>query len=1224
MTEAVGPEAEAQALKLVAQYHFSKINREEFDAALKLVPMDRQVLREYNTVRIAIMESEPGGDDPLEQMPPIRHQSNQVVLDAITGSQTWDEYIDFMETQEVEATQQQDRRDEKVTDDPPRNKDKVDRPKRNEDKGDRPKGNGLFIPGKENDLHPLGRRVSRSPTRYRDFELDDGAGPSTSKRKPSRPTPERSSSPSRSGKDDSSSDSEASSDTGSEHSTRRPRKRGRSSNKDTKGKGRKVSPKRKHGEKDKGKGKEKSRSKSQTKSKKTRDKPASKLTAQETIEFQAAATKRTTASQRGVKRTAAAAGLDGGGGDGGDGGDDGDDTSSGSDSSSDEGKRQRPPKLSKPAQRSLDGLPLSDGYYGFTFKKMKKTNGAWREKWKCLYCRRDYSITKSKNNNLSSHRKICAYNLKPKTSGVQPYHPPQPDQPLAKAKATADVAVSDVAGSSYRGPAVMGWLSGQIPVSVPLIRRMGLIEIVMNALPFTNMASPAHLAKIRCIDPKAELACVSRTTVRSDLQKFNDLQKEEIKRLLHEHDSLVTLQHDAWTMRGFRYAFLAIVASFVDRDWKYREVLLSFKVLDKRHSGATFAGHLVDTIKDFRLEDKWSGIVVSDSASTNRKMAEILQRQFEDRAPEVIAIAECLMVETEDAAEGSTQESQNPSPTIYQAAPTHTPTPSSFPSASQRLGFRWRADDWAVLCFAHHLNIAIRDGFAAMGIKFAAQLKVIPVPTLVEPSGIDGEVDEGDIGNPAGALDVVDSDVLEDEEEEGEILGAVVSAVPGHAPPADEVGEDDDDPELVFATADGDNLDPSALGEEEDLDGNAVEEEATGAEEGADAIGAAPGTGGAWSAVKRVEGFVKAMHRSAERQRSFREVMEKEYYRHPEKANGAFPSKPNDTRWNSQLQTLRAIAQEKDPKHVYKQFAMSDDDWNNVEQLISILELAERISMAIQTSGSTLTDVLEYHVLMCADLDTALRKLGDSRGARMDAQDETTRVAADATKAPNQIAAAVRAIKLKLGKYRELAAGNRATVLATLLHPNHRLKIFKHDYKTIRLGLRQQQWSENPGPDERFSPLKAARQQRDARVEQEDDEVECADPAEEEIGRYIRNAAAWRTTDGHPGKWWKDNEVEFPRLAKLARIILSVPGSTAAVERIFSRAGIMCSSRRGRLTGETLDLLVTSYAWMDQGVDRLVGLDQTAKSIGAPILAQLDKDIATMRVRSKRRIPSKA
>ncbi|KAE8240171.1 hypothetical protein A4X13_0g7914 [Tilletia indica] len=304
MTEAVGPEAEAQALKLVAQYHFSKINREAFDAALKLVYMDHRVLREYNTVRIAIMESEPGGDDPLEQMPPIRHESNQVVLDAITGRQTWDEYIDFMETQEVEATQQQHRRDGKVTDDPPRKKDKVDRPK----------GNGLFIPGKENDLHPLGRLVSTSPNRYRDFELDDGAGPSTAKRKTSRQTPERSSSPSQSGKDDSSSDSEAPSDTGSEHSTRRPRKPGRFSNKDTKGKGSKVSPKRKDKEKNKGKGKEKSRSKSQAKSKKTQDKPAPKLTAEETMEFRAAATKGTTVSQHGMKRTAAAAGLDGGDG----------------------------------------------------------------------------------------------------------------------------------------------------------------------------------------------------------------------------------------------------------------------------------------------------------------------------------------------------------------------------------------------------------------------------------------------------------------------------------------------------------------------------------------------------------------------------------------------------------------------------------------------------------------------------------------------------------------------------------------------------------------------------------------------------------------------------------------------------------------------------------------------------------------------------------------------
>ncbi|KAE8207812.1 hypothetical protein CF327_g7250 [Tilletia walkeri] len=152
------------------------------------------------------------------------------------------------------------------------------------------------------------------------------------------------------------------------------------------------------------------------------------------------------------------------------------------------------------------------------------------------------------------------------------------------------------------------------------------------------------------------------------------------------------------------------------------------------------------------------------------------------------------------------------------------------------------------------------------------------------------------------------------------------------------------------------------------------------------------------------------------------------------------------------------------------------------------------------------------------------------------------------------------------------------------------------------------------------SPLKAARQERQARVQQ-GAESEDMDPTDDEVVRYIRGAAAWRDTDGTPNKWWKDNECEFPQLSKLARIVLSVPGSTAAVERVFSHAGWIASAQRARLNGTTMGMLVTSYAWMQQEIDRLVGLDDSAKAAGASILRMMDKTIkAKKEKQSKRRI----
>ncbi|KAE8180031.1 hypothetical protein CF328_g9291, partial [Tilletia controversa] len=95
-------------------------------------------------------------------------------------------------------------------------------------------------------------------------------------------------------------------------------------------------------------------------------------------------------------------------------------------------------------------------------------------------------------------------------------------------------------------------------------------------------------------------------------------------------------------------------------------------------------------------------------------------------------------------------------------------------------------------------------------------------------------------------------------------------------------------------------------------------------------------------------------------------------------------------------------------------------------------------------------------------------------------------------------------------------------------------------------------------------------------------------------------------------------EVEFPNLAKLARIYLAVPGSTASVEQVFSAAGWICSSRRGRLSGESLGLLVTSTGWMRQGFDRLLGLDHSGRQAGRPILQEMDETIAETKAKRRK------
>ncbi|KAJ5661918.1 uncharacterized protein N7477_009534 [Penicillium maclennaniae] len=52
--------------------------------------------------------------------------------------------------------------------------------------------------------------------------------------------------------------------------------------------------------------------------------------------------------------------------------------------------------------------------------------------------------------------------------------------------------------------------------------------------------------------------------------------------------------------------------------------------------------------------------------------------------------------------------------------------------------------------------------------------------------------------------------------------------------------------------------------------------------------------------------------------------------------------------------------------------------------------------------------------------------------------------------------------------------------------------------------------------------------------------------------------------------FWRDYQVEYPTLARVARDIFSIPATGAGVERLFNSARDICHYRRGRLNSITI------------------------------------------------------
>ena len=73
-------------------------------------------------------------------------------------------------------------------------------------------------------------------------------------------------------------------------------------------------------------------------------------------------------------------------------------------------------------------------------------------------------------------------------------------------------------------------------------------------------------------------------------------------------------------------------------------------------------------------------------------------------------------------------------------------------------------------------------------------------------------------------------------------------------------------------------------------------------------------------------------------------------------------------------------------------------------------------------------------------------------------------------------------------------------------------------------------------------------------------------------------------SESSPLSWWQRNESRFPNISALARHLLSIPASTAELERMFSRAGVVAGPRRPRLQPKSATEVMFCHENIRRGV----------------------------------------
>jgi len=86
----------------------------------------------------------------------------------------------------------------------------------------------------------------------------------------------------------------------------------------------------------------------------------------------------------------------------------------------------------------------------------------------------------------------------------------------------------------------------------------------------------------------------------------------------------------------------------------------------------------------------------------------------------------------------------------------------------------------------------------------------------------------------------------------------------------------------------------------------------------------------------------------------------------------------------------------------------------------------------------------------------------------------------------------------------------------------------------------------------------------------------------DEMKTYLYDTAMASFQDS-PLQWWKTNNVRYPVLAKMAKDYLAIPASSASSERAFSKAGLLITDRRGRLSSSSVTACCLVQSWLTNG-----------------------------------------
>jgi hypothetical protein len=285
----------------------------------------------------------------------------------------------------------------------------------------------------------------------------------------------------------------------------------------------------------------------------------------------------------------------------------------------------------------------------------------------------------------------------------------------------------------------------------------------------------------------------------------------------------------------------------------------------------------------------------------------------------------------------------------------------------------------------------------------------------------------------------------------------------------------------------------------------------------------------------------------------------------------------NDTRWNSWYRMVEWALKPKVRQAItilcaqepaLQQDILTPSDWATLAETCRFLEPFQDATLANEGNRNSICDVLPT-------MDYLLHHIETSRGM---------------TAAPH-LATMMETAWAKLADYYEATEDSPVYSAATVLHPSLKWAYMEKTWEdrvewVEKAKARVEQlWRKTykpsaPGPILRPSgePEPTTKRPNGYKVWMKEQKATILNMDDDEYEVYCREPVMMISD---PLKWWLElaQRRRFPNLSLMAIDILSIPPMSAETERLFSKAKLTVTDRRGSLNMETLNLLECLRSW---------------------------------------------